>query len=62
METKLPAVLLFRSQFVTPKREGANSIIELIIQIKDMNVMYGRPKNAYKLLGHIFASYDVWLS
>ena len=46
MDKKMEAILAFKSQFVEPGNEGANSIVALLNQIKSMNSMYGRPINA----------------
>lgn len=46
MEQKMEAILAFKSQFVHPKDNSANSILGLLNQIKSMNSMYGRPINA----------------
>lgn len=46
MEQKMEAILAFKSQFVHPEDNSANSILGLLNQIKSMNSMYGRPINA----------------
>lgn len=46
MEQKMEAILAFKSQFVHPEDNSANSILGLLNQIKSMNSIYGRPINA----------------
>ena len=46
MEQKMKAILAFKSQFVDPEDNSANSILGLLNQIKSMNSIYGRPINA----------------
>ena len=46
MDKKMEAILAFKSQFVDPKDNSANSILGLLNQIKSMNSIYGRPINA----------------
>ena len=46
MEKKMESILAYKSQFINPVNDGANSIIGLLDQIKSMNTIYGRPINA----------------
>lgn len=45
-DQKMEAILAFKSQFVHPEENSANSILGLLNQIKSMNRIYGRPINA----------------
>jgi bacillithiol biosynthesis deacetylase BshB1 len=46
MDKKMKAILAFKSQFVDPEDNSANSILGLLNQIKSMNSIYGRPIDA----------------
>lgn len=46
MDQKMEAILAFKSQFVHPEDNSANSILGLLNQIKSMNSLCGRPINA----------------
>ena len=46
VEQKMEAILAFKSQFVHPEDNSANSMLGLLNQIKSMNSIYIRPINA----------------
>lgn len=46
MTKKMDSILVYQSQFISPKTNSPNSIIGLLDQIKSTNTIFGRPINA----------------